>query len=439
MNWPAAGRFRVSFRRWPSALGAVIPLLEAVHCTVHSGGAADQGVIMKKALTVLSLALLGNASAATLTVWTHFGDAELTWLKAQAAAYAKTSGNTVTVVSVPFEQMKDKFLQAAPKGQGPDLLVTQPHDRLGELAAAGVIEPMDKYVTSKTDLDRTAVSAMTYQGKLFGLPMFAEAVAVVYNKKLLPGGVPTTWDAFIKAAQANTGNGKFGFLVDLSNAYMNYGIVSAYGGYVFKNTAGTLNTKDVGLANAGADKAMSMLNDLRYKYNLIPEGVDGGVAKDAFVQGRAAMILTGPWDMGDIKKGNIDYGIANLPTPTGATSKWSPFVGVQGVMLNAYSKNKAAAAVLAKALVSAPAQVAFNKAGGRIPASLSARTQLKADPVVVGFGKAISAGTPMPNVPAMGAVWGPWSNAVAQSVQKANANYSGILDSAVKEINGNIK
>ena len=28
---------------------------------------------MKKALTILSLALLGNASAATVTVWTHFG------------------------------------------------------------------------------------------------------------------------------------------------------------------------------------------------------------------------------------------------------------------------------------------------------------------------------------------------------------------------------
>ena len=32
---------------------------------------------MKKALMVLSLALMGNASAATLTVWTHFGEGEL--------------------------------------------------------------------------------------------------------------------------------------------------------------------------------------------------------------------------------------------------------------------------------------------------------------------------------------------------------------------------
>lgn len=394
---------------------------------------------VKTAFIAVSIGLLGNASAATLTVWTHFGDAELTWLKAQAATYTKKSGNAVQIVSVPLDQMPDKFIQSAPKGQGPDLVVTLPQDRLGQLAAAGVIEPMDKYVTSKSDLDKTAVGAMTYQGKLFGLPMFAEAVAVVYNKKLLPNGVPNTWDGFIKAAQANTGSGKFGFLVDLSNAYMNYGIFSAYGGYVFKNTKGTINVKDVGLSNAGSDKAASMLNDLRYKYNLVPEGVDGGVAKDAFVQGRLAMLMTGPWDMGDIKKANIDYGIANLPAPTGASGKWSPFVGVQGVMMNAYGKNKVAAAQFAKSLVTSDAQTSFNKAGGRIPVSLSARVKLKSDPIVVGFGKAISVGTAMPNVPQMSAVWGPWSNAVAQSVQKSSPNYSSILDSAVKEINGNIK
>ena len=398
--------------------------------------------VVNTALTVVSLALIGNAAAASLTVWTHYGDAELTWLKAQAAAYSKASGDKVQIVSVPLDQMPDKFIQSAPKGQGPDLVVSLPQDRLGQLAAAGVIEPMDKYVSSKADLDKTAVSAMTYQGKLFGLPTFAEAVAVVYNKKLLPGGVPKTWDEFIKVAQANSGNGKFGFMVDLSNAYLNYGIFSAYGGYVFKNTDGSLNVKDIGLDNAGSDKAVATLNDLRYKYNLVPEGVDGtasGAIKDAFVKGRLAMLLTGPWDMGDIKKANIDYGIANLPAPTGAPNKWSPFVGVQGIMMNAYGKNKAAAAAFAKSLVTGEAQVAFNKAGGRIPVSLSARAQLKADPVVAGFGNAISVGTAMPNVPQMSAVWGPWSNAVAQSVQKANPDYTKILDSAVKEIKGNIK
>lgn len=398
---------------------------------------------MKKALTLLSLALLGSAltsqaGAATLTVWTHFGGPELAWLKSQAADFTKKTGTQISLVSVPFDNIPDKFIQSAPKGQGPDVVVTLPQDRLGQLAAAGVVEPMDKYVTSRTDFDKTALTAMTYKGKLFGLPMFAESVALVYNKKLI-ANAPTTWPAFLAAAQKNTGNGKFGFLADLSNAYMNYGVVSAYGGYVFKNTSGTLNPKDIGLANAGAEKASAFLNDLRYKYNLVPEGVDGGAAKSAFVDGRLAMLLTGPWDIGDIKKAGIDYGIAAFPTPPGATGKWSPFVGVQGTMINAYGKQKAASAQFAKQISSSTAQVSFNQAGGRIPVSLSARTKLKADPVVAGFGKTISMGTPMPNIVEMGSVWGPWSAAIAQSVQKPNQNYSQILDKAVAEINSNIK
>jgi len=396
-------------------------------------------IIMKKALTFLSLALLGHAGATTLTVWNHFtGAGEISWIRAQADAYTKRTGNTVNIVSVPLDQIPDKLIQAAPKGQGPDVIVTLPQDRLGQLAAAGVIEPMDRYILTKADLDKTALSAMTYKGKLFGLPMFAESVALVYNKALVPTA-PTTWSAFLATAQKNTGNGKFGFLVDLTNAYANYGLFGAYGSYIFKNSNGTLNVADVGIANAGALKAVSLMNDLRYKYNLVPEGITADVAKSAFVDGKLAMLITGPWDIGDIKKAGIDFGVTNLPTPPGAAGAWSPFVGVQGVILNAYGKNKAASAQFAKALVTSAAQVSFNQAGGRIPVSLAARTKLKADPVVSGFSRAISAGTPMPNVPQMGAVWGPWGNAVTQSVQKASPDYSTILNSALKEINSNIK
>ncbi|WP_288405417.1 maltose ABC transporter substrate-binding protein [uncultured Deinococcus sp.] len=394
---------------------------------------------MNKLLLLLSLSLAGQAGAATLTVWNHFtGADEVAWIQAQAAAFGKATGHKVNIVSLPLDQIPDKLIQSAPRGQGPDLVVTLPQDRLGQLAASGVVEPLDRYVTSRTDLDKTAVQAMTYQGKLFGLPMFAESVALVYNKKLVPQ-VPANWNDFVALAQKNTGNGRFGFMMDVGNAYASYGIFSAYGSYIFKNNGGTLNTRDIGITNAGALKAVSLLNDLRYRYGLVPEGVSSQVAKSAFVDGRLAMVLTGPWDVGDFRKAGIDYGIANLPTPPGATSKWSPFVGVQGVVLNAYGKNKAAAAQFARTLVTSTSQVSFNKAGGRIPVSLAARTQLKTDPNVAGFGRAISAGTPMPNVPQMGAIWGPWDNAVAQSVQRPKPDFAAILRDAQKAIQSGVK
>jgi len=394
---------------------------------------------MKRMLMLMSLSLASSASAATLTVWSHFTDAdEVTWLRTQANAYTQATGNKVNIVSTPLDQIPDRMLQNAAKGQGPDLIVSLPQDRLGQLAAAGVIAPMDRYVWRASDLDRSVTQAVTINGKLLALPMFAESVALIYNKKLVPKA-PTTWNEFLGAARQNTGNGRFGFLTDLNNAYINYGLISAYGGYIFKNNGGTLNVKDVGLGNAGAVQAASLMNDLRFKYKLVPEGMTADAAKSAFVDGRLAMIVTGPWDMGDIKKAGINYGVTTLPTPPGAKGRWSPLVGVQGIVMNAYSKDKAAAGRLAQALVTSTAQVSFNRAGGRIPVSLKAREQLKTDPVVTGFSKTISVGTPMPNVPEMGAVWGPWTTAVTQSTGEPTPNYASILNSAVLEIRKSIK
>lgn len=123
-----------------------------------------------------------------------------------------------------------------------------------------------------------------------------------------------------------------------------------------------------------------------------------------------------------------------MPNPPGG-GQWRPFVGVQGVAMNAYSRNKTAAANFAKLLVSPQNQVAFNKAGGRLPVSKQAVQQLRNDPVVAGFSAVIALGTPMPNIPEMGKVWGPWGNALSQAVQKSDTNVAQIVNAMVAEIN----
>ena len=390
---------------------------------------------MRKGIFVLLAGLLGVAFAAKVTVWTHFGGPELEWLKAQAASYAKASGVEVEVVEVPFNDIKQKFILGAPQGEAADLIVTVPHDWIGEMAAAGVLEPTGKYLAPdyREDVEPVALDAFSYAGKLFGLPMNAESVALIYNKKFVKEA-PKTWEAFLALAKKYTTGETFGFLYELGNPYFNYGWWKAYGGYVFgKNPDGSLNPNDLGLGGEAGYKAGQFIKDLRYKYELIPEGVDYGVADGAFKDGVLAMILNGPWALGDYKKAGIDFGIAPLPAPPGGKA-WGPFVGVQGIVINAYSKQKEAAVGFAKRLVEPAAQVAFNKAGGRIPVSKTALTQLKDDPVVKGFSTTIALGDPMPNIPEMGKVWGPWGNAINLIIQKPDSDVKKIIDQMVEEI-----
>jgi arabinogalactan oligomer / maltooligosaccharide transport system substrate-binding protein len=392
----------------------------------------------------IAVSATSPAAGGKIVIWTDFDGPELEWFNKTAETYSKTpaaGGSTFEIVKVSLNDAKDKFIQSAPKGEGPDLIATIPHDRIGEYAAAGTLEPMAKYVDTsfKADVAASAIEAFNYNGKLFGIPMWGEAVAIVYNKKLLPGGVPKTWDEFIATSQKLTNADKqdFGFLAPIGIQYHMYGIYQAMGAYVFgKNKDGSINAKDVGLGNEGAAKAAQVINDLRFKYKLIPEGAeDGGVIKDLFTKGKLAMMLTGPWDLADVKKAGIDFGIALMPKPNGAVKAWTPFVGVRGVVINAYSKNKEATAGFAKFLVKKEQQISLNKIGGRVPISKSAVRSLAKDPTVAGFGAAIAAGVPMPNIPAMGQVWGPWGNALGLSIKEANPDFKKLHVEAVKLIN----
>ncbi len=405
---------------------------------------------MKKAVLMAMALGLGfsTASAAKLTIWSDLKGPEMEWFTAQTKAFEKTkaaNGDTFDIVFVDLGESRDKFIQSAPKGEGPDLIETIPHDQLGQFAVAGVIEPMNSYINSKNKLElaESAIDAFSYNGKLFGVPMWGEAVAVVYNKKLLPGGVPTTWDDFIKTSQGLTNAGKqeFGFLAPIGIQYHMHGLFYSMGAYVFgKNKDGSLNKNDIGLSNDGSVKAVKLINDLRYKYNLIPEGAeDDNVEKDLFLKGKLAMWLTGPWAMGDIKKAGIDYGIGLLPKPTGAKRAWAPFIGVRGMVMNAYSKNKATAAGLANFLAEPNQQIGMNKVGGKVPISRTAVKKLASDPTVVGFGAAIAAGIPMPNIPEMGQVWGPWGDALNLAIKSATPDFGKLMADAVAKIKAAIK
>ena len=394
-------------------------------------------------LSAFGIALVGQAADNKLVIWTSLEGPELTWVTDTAKRFEASpagKGRNVEVTFIPFGEINTKLTQSAPTGAGPDVIALVPHDRIGPLAAAGVLEPVAQYMSAaqKSDTPVSSLDALSYNGSLLGFPAFGEAVAVIYNKKMLPGGIPKNWNSFIKTAQGltNAGNQQFGFLANIAQPYAMFGFYSAMGAYVFgKDSKGALNPNDVGLGNEGAVKGAKLANDLRFKYNLVPDGAqDGGVQKDLFTHGKLAMWLTGPWDVGDVKKSGVDYGIGVPPRPTGAVRDFSPFVGIQGALVSAYAKDKKAAASLAQFMATSESQLAMNKLGGRIPVSKRAIGKLKSDPVATGFGAAIKKGIPMPNIPEMGKVWDPWGSAVALTVQTATPDYTGILGKAVNQI-----
>lgn len=83
-------------------------------------------------------------------------------------------------------------------------------DWLPAWAAAGFVAPLEDIAPKgavddlKKDIASFALSDMTYKGKLYGLPYYADTISFVYNKKILEDAgipVPKTWEEVTAAAE----------------------------------------------------------------------------------------------------------------------------------------------------------------------------------------------------------------------------------------------
>jgi arabinogalactan oligomer / maltooligosaccharide transport system substrate-binding protein len=78
-------------------------------------------------------------------------------------------------------------------------------------------------------------------------------------------------------------------MIDAGNFYYAYVYLRTFGGAVFGRDAdGNLDPDDVQLASEGAVRGVQALQDLRYRYDLVPSGADYDVANGLFIDGRWA-------------------------------------------------------------------------------------------------------------------------------------------------------
>jgi len=76
--------------------------------------------------------------------------------------------------------------------------------RAGFLAPLDDLAPKDVLADLKKDMAPFTLSDMTYNGKLYGLPYYADTISLLYNKKILADNhmvVPQTWDELMADAE----------------------------------------------------------------------------------------------------------------------------------------------------------------------------------------------------------------------------------------------
>lgn len=352
------------------------------------------------------------AGAPSLLIWAD--DTRSPVLNDLAPTVLAETGVCLDIQILGFGDIRSQVSLAAPAGEGPDIFVGA-HDWLGELYANGVVAPMDLGAKA-ADFAPVSMEAFTYEGALYGLPYAVENVAFVCNPDLVETP-PTTWSEVQTMSQEALDAGEltqwFGIMA--SDPYHHEPINTAFGGYIFgQNEDGTYDACDVGLDSEGAIAYLTWI-DTMVKDGLLSADIDWETAHVLYETGEVACMISGPWALERFDTAGVPYTIGGFP---GETQDSSPFVGVQGFMINSFSANKVLAqSFLTDYVATTPVMEALYLAGDRPPAYLPAEGAMNDN--AKAFAAIVPSAHPMPAIPAMNAVWDAWGTAITTVFQQS--------------------
>lgn len=397
--------------------------------------------LFRVALFAVALALTGAlaAGAAEIVVWHAYRAEEKQAFEKVVAQYnasAAAKGNRVTTLAVPYDAFADKITAAVPRGKGPDIFIYA-QDRLGGWIEAGnTVDPIDFFLDKPTR-DRfipTTLEAMTYKGTVYGLPLNYKVITMIYNKKLV-STPPRTSGELVAAARKLTNQkaGRFGLAYSYADFYYHACLMNGFGG-------GAFDAKNRPVLNSPQNvQAMELLMKWFEKDRILPAEPSTALITSLFNGGKAAIVFSGPWFLGEIAK-EVDYGLALLPTLDEAGGKpMRPWMTVEGVFVTSPSKNKDAAYEFAKYLTDLPAAKMLAIEGRQTPSNKGVYNdpQVAGDTVLQAFRKQVDVAVPMPNLAEMTMVWSPATTAMNTITKKA-ATPQAALDAAQKKVEADI-
>jgi multiple sugar transport system substrate-binding protein len=220
------------------------------------------------------------------------------------------------------DAMLQKVLAALAAGSYPDVAYIFGSD-LANIARSPKVVDMSDAVAG-TDYWPPVLEAVTVNGKVRAAPALVDSLAVVCNKTLFDNAgldLPREgwrWKDFVATAKALTDEdaGTFGTgwpgAGDEDTVWRLWPLVWDAGGDVV-----AADGHGIGFADAGV-RALEVVRDLARDKSVYIDPKSGSEQMyQVYNSGRMGMVVTGPWQLGDIAEAGIDYEVVPLPTFSG--------------------------------------------------------------------------------------------------------------------------
>ena len=301
------------------------------------------------------------------------------------------SGYKITVKSFSnFEALKDA-IDKATEASGPDIVVGA-NDWVSPLAKSGKLATVTLTSSVKARFNPTSFVDLSYKGKLYGVPVDINNVAMIYNTKLVTTA-PKTFGEMVTFYKANKASKSLKAGLCVAGGGMSWGahsIFSALGAdaYQFDSRDKIVYNRSFNGTTFGKNVRTYLL-DGKKSNGFLPAS-DAG-CKDNFLAGTVPYAIIGNWEWKDYLDKGFTLNLMPVPSVT-AGKPGKMFGSVSGALLTTFAEKHGveagAKSLLTNFFASTDGQVRYQKIEGRPPAEKGAALDATVSAAQRGFGSA---------------------------------------------------
>jgi maltose-binding protein MalE len=281
------------------------------------------------------------------------------------------------------EELVDQFKAASLAGAGPEILIARIEASSG-LAASSVLKPLtdEKYYS---DILSGLLEISRYEDKRFIIPFRAYDFLMLFYNKDLVQKVPTTFSELLVYCEEvnNPKEETFGFLLNAKEADWIIPFIGGYQDWIYDYESGAIS-----LDSEAMLQTLKFLEKIYKVDKLLPYDYEYEDINNAFLTGKAHMIINGSWAVSEYTDAGLNFGVAKIPTVWEGYKNPTPMIDGFGFMvnMNCYGESLDAAKKLISYFMSADIQEKWNNGTQTISVlkSIEQLSTVKNDQIFIG-------------------------------------------------------
>ncbi len=229
------------------------------------------------------------------------------------------------------------------------------------------------------DLIQPALDAVSWDGKVYGLPKFASVQTMFWNKNMMgeadldPEAGPQNWDEFVEAAKAMTTEDRWGFACDVGNpagAYQNFlRVLLLNGGDMYDEEFRPIFNSEQGVEALAKFAELLTVHGVMDPASL--QTTNASDLGDQFARGSTGMVFNWPFQyaVATAAESQLDSESVGNGLIPGMSVRSASIDGSEGFAISKFSQNKDAALAWLQFAASAEVQREIVEREGWFPVS----------------------------------------------------------------------